>query len=37
MGNFTFASMNQCGGYSVARKDDIQAAFHILVYLLNGN
>lgn len=35
LGNVTFASKNQCGGYSPSRRDDIQAAFHILIYLLN--
>lgn len=34
-GNFTFATKNQCGGYTTSRRDDIQSAFHILIYLLN--
>jgi casein kinase 1 len=34
-GNFVFASMNSCKGYSKSRRDDVQSAFFLLVYLLN--
>ena len=35
-GNLVFASKNQCQGYRTSRRDDIQAAFHILIFLLNS-
>lgn len=34
-GNYTFATKNQCRSFIPSRSDDIQAAFHILIYLLN--
>ena len=33
-GNFRFASKFQCRGYSLSRRDDMHAAFHILIFLL---
>lgn len=36
-GNFLFASMNQSRGNSTSRRDDIEAALLILVYLLNDS
>ena len=35
-GNFMFASMNQCRGNTTSRRDDIEAAIHILVYLISN-
>jgi len=36
-GNFRFATKNQCQGFKTSRRDDIQSAFYILIYLLNKN
>ena len=33
-GNFGFASRRQCGGQRTSRRDDVQSAFFILLYLL---
>ena len=35
-GNFLFASLSSCRGYNKSRRDDIEAAFYILIYLING-
>jgi casein kinase 1 len=35
-GNFLFASLNSCRGYNKGRRDDIESAFYILIYLING-
>ena len=35
-GNFLFASLNSCRGYSKSRRDDIESAFHMLIYLINN-
>jgi serine/threonine protein kinase len=34
-GNLLFASLNSCRGFCKSRRDDIESAFYILVYLLN--
>lgn len=34
-GNFLFASLNSCRGHNKSRRDDIEAAFYVLIYLLN--
>ena len=34
-GNFLFASLNSCRGYNKSRRDDIESAFYLLIYLLN--
>ena len=36
-GNFMFASLNSCRGFNKSRRDDIESAFYILIYLINGN
>ena len=36
-GNFMFASVNSCKGYNKSRKDDIESAFYMIVFLLNRN
>jgi len=35
-GNFLFSSLNSCRGFNKGRRDDIESAFYILIYLLNG-
>ena len=35
-GSFLFASLSVSQGYSPSRRDDIQSAFFVLIYLLNG-
>lgn len=35
-GNFLFASLNTCRGNTKSRRDDIEAAFYVLIYLLNN-
>jgi casein kinase 1 len=35
-GNFLFASLNSCRGNNKSRRDDIQSAVYIMMYLLNG-
>ena len=30
-----FASLNSCRGFNKSRRDDIEAAFYILIYLIN--
>ena len=30
-----FASLNACRGFNKSRRDDIEAAFYILIYLIN--
>lgn len=34
-GNFMFASKNQCDGFTNSRRSDIEAAFYLLIYMLN--
>jgi len=34
-GNLLFASLSSCRGCNKSRRDDIESAFYILVYLLN--
>ena len=36
-GNIMFTSLNSCRGNTKSRRDDIQALFNLLVYLLNDN
>ena len=36
-GNFMFASLNSCRGNTKSRRDDIQSALNIMIYLLNDN
>lgn len=36
-GNFIFASQSSCLGYTKSRRDDIESAFYMVTYLLNGN
>lgn len=36
-GNFLFASLNSCRGNNKSRRDDVQCAMYIMVYLLNNN
>lgn len=36
-GNFLFASLNSCRGNNKSRRDDIQSAMYIMIYLLNKN
>ena len=31
-----FASLNACRGNNKSRRDDIESAFYVLIYLLNG-
>lgn len=35
-GNFLFASLNSCRGNNKSRRDDIQSAIYIMIYLLNN-
>ena len=35
-GNFLFASLNSCRGHNKSRRDDVEAAFYVLIYLLNN-
>lgn len=35
-GNFLFASLNSCRGFNKSRRDDVESAFYVLIYLLNG-
>ena len=35
-GNFLFASLNSCRGFNKSRRDDIEAIFYVLIYLLNN-
>ena len=35
-GNFLFTSLNACRGYNKCRRDDMEAAFYILIYLINN-
>ena len=34
-GNILFASLNACRGNNKSRRDDIESAFYVLIYLLN--
>lgn len=34
-GNYKFASINSCKGMSKSRRDDIESAIYLLIYLLN--
>lgn len=36
-GNFMFTSLNSCRGNTKSRRDDVQALFNLLIYLLNDN
>lgn len=36
-GNFIFASINSCLGFSRSRKDDLESAFYMIVFFLNNN
>ena len=36
-GNIMFASLNACRGLSKARRDDLESAFYLIIYLLNRN
>ena len=36
-GNLLFASISQCRGEKTSRRDDIESAFYLLIYLLNNN
>jgi serine/threonine protein kinase len=36
-GNFIFASLNSCLGNSKSRRDDLESAFYMIVFLLNRN
>ena len=36
-GNFLFASLNSCRGNNKSRRDDIESAIYIMIYLLNDN
>ncbi|CDW81235.1 serine threonine protein kinase [Stylonychia lemnae] len=36
-GNFLFASLNSCRGNNKSRRDDIESAMYIMIYLLNDN
>ncbi len=36
-GNFMFASMNQCEGYTNSRRSDIESALYVLIYMLNDS
>ena len=35
-GSYLFSSQSVCMGFSPSRRDDIQSAFFVLIYLLNG-
>lgn len=34
-GNFLFASLNSCRGYSKSRRDDVESLFYMLIFMLN--
>ena len=36
-GNFLFASLNSCRGNNKSRRDDMESAIYIMIYLLNNN
>lgn len=36
-GNFKFASITSCKGYSKSRRDDIESIIYLLIFLLNEN
>lgn len=36
-GNFLFASLNSCRGNNKSRRDDMESAIYIMIYLLNDN
>jgi hypothetical protein len=36
-GNFLFASLNSCRGNNKSRRDDVESAIYIMIYLLNYN
>ena len=36
-GNFLFASLNSCRGNNKSRRDDVESAIYIMIYLLNNN
>jgi hypothetical protein len=36
-GNFLFASLNSCRGNNKSRRDDVESAIYIMIYLLNMN
>ena len=36
-GNFIFASLNQCQNFQRSRRDDLESAFYMVVFLLNKN
>ena len=36
-GNFLFASINTCRGNNKSRRDDMQSAMYLMIYLMNGN
>lgn len=36
-GNFLFASLNSCRGNNKSRRDDIESAIYIMIYLMNDN
>ena len=35
-GNFNFAALNSCRGFNKSRRDDIESAFYVLIYLINN-
>lgn len=36
-GNFIFASLSSCKGNNKSRRDDMQSAMYLMVYLINRN
>jgi hypothetical protein len=36
-GNFMFNSMNSCRGFNKSRRDDIESALYLIIFLLNNN
>ncbi len=36
-GNYMFASLNSCRGNTKSRRDDMEALFYLIIYLINGN
>ena len=34
-GNFLFASLNSCRGNSKSRRDDIESAFYMIIFMIN--
>jgi hypothetical protein len=36
-GNFLFASLNSCRGNNKSRRDDMESAMYIMIYLMNDN